>query len=362
MVNRSLSDGTNHTSQAATRNGRKVVNPLVEKVKQYGELAKFRLSSLVVFTSGAGFALAGSATMDVCTMVATCVGTALCAASAGTFNQIIEIDRDASMKRTCMRPLPTGKITPSAAKIFGLSTATAGTSLLLAATNPVVAGLGAFNIFLYAVPYTLSKQHSEINTWIGSVVGAIPPVMGYAAATSGVVLAPEPLAMASLLFLWQFPHFFALSWMHRQDYARGNFQMVAVNDAVGARSAKLIMDYSLMLAALPIVVSASELTSWMFAVEGTAVNAYLLSLAYAFKQDPSNAKARKVFLCSLWYLPVLLMAFVFHSRNWNKNKDKLEGGVHSVSEWFLYGHLKCATLTNLSCRLFKIKLKMFVTR
>jgi protoheme IX farnesyltransferase len=339
IIRRQLSSTTNGTGTdaanpavagAAGRVSRKVVNPLYDKIKQYGELAKFRLSSLVVFTSGAGYALAGSS-IDLCTMLATCVGTALCAASAGTFNQIIEIERDASMKRTCHRPLPSGKITPTAATVFGASTAAAGTSLLLAATNPTVAALGAFNIFLYSVPYTLSKQHSEINTWIGSVVGAIPPVMGYAAATAGTVLAAEPMALGSLLFLWQFPHFFALSWMHRQDYARGNFQMVAVNDALGQRSGRLILDYSLLLTALPIVVSAADLTSWMFAVEGSVVNAYLLSLAYAFKQDPSNAKARKVFLCSLWYLPLLLMAFVFHSRNWNKDKlEDKEAIAHSL--------------------------------
>ena len=320
---------------------------ILSKAKCYAELSKFRLSSLVVFTSGAGYALAG-APIDACTMLAACFGTALCAASAGTFNQIIEKDRDAMMNRTCLRPLPAGKVSVPEAGVWGVSTAALGTGLLLGATNPTVAALGAFNIFLYSVPYTYSKQHTELNTWIGSLVGAIPPVMGWAAATGGSFLAADPLAIASALFLWQFPHFFALSWLHRNDYAKGNFQMVAVNDPQGTRSAKLIWDYSLMLTALPLVTSATGLTSWMFAVEGSVINLYLLSLAHAFKREQSNARARKVFLTSLWYLPVLLAAMVFHSRNWNEQhlEDSSRVDNKQVNECF-YGYY--ASLFELLC-------------
>jgi protoheme IX farnesyltransferase len=222
------------------------------------------------------------------------------------------------MKRTLTRPLPSGNITPTAATIFGATSGIAGTALLYAATNPVVAALGFANIGLYAGLYTYTKKHTEWNTWIGAIVGAIPPVMGWAAATGGSIVAPEPAALAALLFLWQFPHFFALSYLHREDYARGNFQMVAVNDPTGQRSSKLILEYSLYLTALPILASAGGLTSYMFAFEGTAANAYLLYLASKFHQDHTNAGAKRVFLCSLWYLPVLLAGFLFHSRMWDK--------------------------------------------
>jgi len=190
------------------------------KLALYADLTKARLSSLVVVTSGAGF-LAGGAPVDVAVMAATCVGTGLCAASAGAFNQILETSRDAAMNRTKQRPLPSGLVTPTEATAVGVAAGAAGTALLYTMANPTVAALGALNIALYAGPYTLSKRHTEWNTWIGSVVGAVPPVMGYAAASGGVVFAAEPAALASLLFLWQFPHFFALSWMHREDYARG---------------------------------------------------------------------------------------------------------------------------------------------
>jgi len=289
------------------------------KLKSYKELSKFQLSSLVVFTTASGYVAAGLP-LDPTVMSAACFGTGLCAASAGTFNQMLEKDLDAKMKRTCNRPLPSGKVSLPEAGAFGIATGLAGTGMLYALTNPVVAALGAANIFLYSVPYTISKQHSEINTWVGSIVGAIPPVMGWAAAMNGDILSAEPLALASLLFLWQFPHFFALSWMYRQDYARGNFQMVACNDVSGDRTANLILQYSTILCAFPLITSGMGLTSWMYSVEGTAANAYLMYLAYKFKQDHSNARARKVFLCSLWYLPLLLFGFVYHSRNWKKNK------------------------------------------
>lgn len=295
----------------------KVATP-PSKLKLFAELSKFRLSSLVVFTSGAGF-LAAGAPVDICTMAATCVGTALCAASAGTFNQIFEIEQDKQMKRTLTRPLPSGNVTKTEAAAWGGLTGAAGTGLLLAASNPTVAMLGLGNILLYAGPYTYSKMRTEMNTWIGSVVGAIPPIMGWCAA-GGSLMAAEPWALASILFLWQFPHFFALSWLYREDYARGGFQMVACNDAIGARSADYIQEYSYYLAAVPILTSVTGLTSYMFAVEGTIANIYLLSLAHKFKQDHSNANARRIFLCSLWYLPLLLVGYVFHSRAWNTKK------------------------------------------
>lgn len=308
------------------------------KVKSYLELSKFRLSSMVVLTSGAGFVCAGLP-FDYMTMAAVCSGTALCAASAGTFNQIFEIAEDSRMKRTIARPLPAGNVTPTAATVFGASTGLAGTALLYAGTNPVVAALGFANIALYAGAYTYSKKHTELNTWIGAVVGAIPPVMGWAAATGGSLIAPEPAALAALLFLWQFPHFFALSYLHREDYARGNFQMVAVNDPTGARSSRLILEYSLYLTALPIAASVGGLTSYMFALEGTAANLYLLNLARKFHKDRTNAGARRIFLCSLWYLPVLLAGFLFHSRMWDKQEisetesvDEFTGAVSGAKQ------------------------------
>jgi len=195
---------------------------------------------------------------------------------------------------------------------WGIGTGLVGTSILAAACNPVVAALGAFNIALYGGAYTYSKTITEANTWIGAIVGAIPPIMGWAAASGGDFLSAEPMALASLLFLWQFPHFFSLAWMHREDYARGGFQMIPVNDPTGSRTANIILRYSSYLTLLPIITSVTGLTSYMFAVEGVLLNGYLLYISKRFKDDRSNSNARKIFLTSLAYLPALLF-FLFIS-------------------------------------------------
>lgn len=297
-----------------------------EKLSIAGELSKFRLSSLVVLTTFAGFSCAGHIPMDWITMTTACVGTGFCAASASTFNQVIEKNRDSMMKRTLSRPLPSGKISVQTASTWGVATGVCGVSMLLAGTNPETAMLGASNIALYAVAYTYSKQYTEMNTWVGSIVGALPPVMGWAAATNGLIIGAEPIALGALLYLWQFPHFFALSWLYREDYREGNFKMISVSDPEGSRLANLIMEYSAYLAAFPILSSSLGLTSFFFAIEGSAANAYLLYLASKFYKDRTNGNAKKLFLCTLWYLPVLLTGFVVHSRMWG---DEQQEGKYS---------------------------------
>ena len=149
--------------EGAVRSAAQPRHWLVDKARVYGELSKFRLSSLVVLTTGAGFLAAGGP-VDAMTMSAACVGTALCAGSASTFNHVIERNYDVLMRRTRNRPLPSGVISPQEAVGFGVGMGAAGTSLLLAATNPVVTALGAANIALYAGAYTYSKRHTELNT------------------------------------------------------------------------------------------------------------------------------------------------------------------------------------------------------
>eukprot|EP00957_Ditylum_brightwellii_P023542 1776932-Ditylum_brightwellii.AAC.1 len=166
------------------------------------------------------------------------------------------------MKRTAHRPLVKGTISPANAKLLGTMTGVTGGTVLLYGTDPITAMLGVGNIALYSGLYTYLKPRSEINTWVGAVVGAIPPVMGWTAA-GGSPLDTEALLMGSTLFLWQFPHFFALSWMHRIDYGRGGFQMVPVNDiqTKGDRTAGLIMRYTGYLSTVPILSTVLDVTS-----------------------------------------------------------------------------------------------------
>lgn len=285
----------------------------------FSQLSKLRLSSLVVATTSAGFLAAGGP-ISWTTLTACSLGTAFCASSASTFNQVFEIERDRAMKRTSNRPLPRNAVSKENAILLGLATGGTGTATLAMGTDPLTTALGVGNIVLYAGLYTYMKPRSELNTWVGAIVGAIPPVMGWTAA-GGSVTDAEALILGGTLFLWQFPHFFALSWMHRRDYARGGFEMVPCNDPTGNRTANLINRYTWYLSTIPLISTGLGVTNSMFAVEGFAINAYALYVAKQFNDDRSNGNARKVFLTSLWYLPCLMALFILHSKTWRVEEE-----------------------------------------
>ena len=328
-----VNDAINNDKSDATNN---VPPPQIKSnVSNLAELSKARLSALVVSTTAFGFMSVGPTALaytSLPTFAAASIGTALCASSAATFNQVIEVDRDSKMKRTGNRPLVNGSVSKEAAIGLGCLTGSSGGILLGLGTDPITTMLGLGNIGLYAGLYTYLKPRSEINTWVGAVVGAIPPVMGWTAA-GGSILDPEAVLLGSTLFLWQFPHFFALNWMYRTDYKRGGFAMVAVNDPNGDRTASLIKRYGVYLASLPFLSTALEVTSPMFAVEGILLNGYALHVASKFDKERSNSNARKVFLTSLWYLPCVMMLFLLHSRRWHEevtNDEKEKTILDSV--------------------------------
>ena len=198
----------------------------IEYAHTISELSKARLSALVVSTSSFGY-LAAAVPISYSTLAAASLGTALCSSSASCLNQIFEQDRDARMKRTAKRPLVTKKVfSTNGAYALAATTGLAGGTTLYFGTDPITTALGVGNIAMYAGAYTFLKPRSEWNTWVGAIVGAVPPVMGYVAANDGSGLFDiEAAIIGGTLFLWQFPHFFALSWMHRRDYARGGFQV-----------------------------------------------------------------------------------------------------------------------------------------
>ena len=311
------------------------------KTGAYLSLAKAKLSALVVTTTAAGFVAAGGPLSEQAA-VAGCaiVGTALCSSSAAALNQIFEVDRDAKMKRTQQRPLVTGELTlreaTTAATIWGA----AGTSLLYMGTDSVTTALGLGNIGLYAGLYTYMKPRSIYNTWVGAVVGAIPPVMGWTAATGGSILDLDAMILGTTLYLWQMPHFFALSYMYRIDYERGGFMMLPVLEKDGERTSQVMFRYAGYLSTVPIIATLTGVTSSMFAFEGIALNAYALYVANKFRQERTNANARKVFLTSLWYLPSWLVLFLLHSKVWDEEtndspdmlRDAVSDVVHSLRE------------------------------
>ncbi len=289
--------------------------------ENYSALFKARLSSLVVFSTCGGYLAAGPVTDPSC-FVGAVVGTGLCAGAAATFNQLLERDRDGRMQRTLGRPLVTGQISPRAALTAGIMATGLGGSTLFFMANPLTAALGVGNVLLYSIPYTLSKPLTEANTWIGAVVGGIPPIMGWTAATGGLV-GIEPVIVGSLLYLWQLPHFIALSYMYKKDYARGGFKMVPCADPTGSRTSKILLRYSVYMMALPVAAAALGTTSWMFPIEGFLINGLLLRHALTFRKTPNNGNARKVFMSSLWQLPLLLILFCFHSRAWEEDLSQV---------------------------------------
>ncbi len=222
--NSSSAPVANPTSSSSNHPNHDVVTEKSSKsyIKTISELSKARLSALVVSTTTFGYLAAAPVPINYTTLACASLGTALCSSSASTLNQIFEYDRDSKMKRTSRRPLVTQDVVGlRGASVLAATTGVTGGGILYLGTDAITAALGVGNIALYAGAYTYLKPRSEWNTWVGAVVGAIPPVMGYTAATNGMgLLDLESALVGSTLLLWQFPHFFALAWMHRVDYAR----------------------------------------------------------------------------------------------------------------------------------------------
>eukprot|EP00940_MAST-03C_sp_MAST-3C-sp2_P003440 g3440.t1 len=303
-----------------------------QNVRCYKELSKPVLSGLVVLSTSAGFLMSGSPAA-LMPLVAVSAGTTLQAWSANAFNQVWEVENDALMKRTKRRPLPSGRMTRVHAAAFASASGLAGTGILLLGTNPLTAALGALNIGMYTLMYTPMKTRSVANTWVGSLVGALPPIMGWTAAT-GTLIAPEPALLGLTLFYWQFPHFFSLAWRSRADYAAGGYKMLPVVDKEGGmRTARAVLRHSLYLCPLPVLASLGGITSSMYAIESIAFNSYLVFLATRFYRKRSNKNAQKVFLASLWYLPLSLALMVYHSSNWKHSEDAPDAERTSIDQF-----------------------------
>eukprot|EP01018_Ginkgo_biloba_P033261 Gb_16776 [translate_table: standard] len=276
----------------------------------YWELSKARLSMLVVATSGAGFVLGSSANVDWAGLCWTCAGTMMVAASANSFNQIFEVNKDAKMKRTMRRPLPAGRLSIPNAITWAMSMGAAGSALLLCKANVLAAGLAASNLALYALVYTPLKQIHPVNTWVGAVVGAIPPLLGWAAATGQVTLGG--LVLPALLYFWQIPHFMALAYLCRHDYAAGGFKMLSLLDGNGERTSLAALRNCLYLLPVGFVAYDWGITSAWFGLETVLLTSGMGAAAVLFYLNRNTKSARRLFHASLLYLPLLMAGMLFH--------------------------------------------------
>jgi len=283
----------------------------------YWELAKPRIVMMELVTLVAGFWLAADSGWAAnpwlsLTLVASLLGTALVAASAGTLNQWIEADRDAVMQRTSRRPIPMGRVDAKQAILSGAITMMLGFPLLVLGVGPVVALCGLFCWALYVAVYTPLKAHSTWNTAVGAASGSIPIVMGYLAGGGQSLLVG--LALFGVLYLWQYPHFMAIAWRCRDDYRRAGMVMATTVDPSG----KLAGEQSLWGAALllpvglvPAVVAGSAWGATMFVACSMWLGYRYLVAAYAFSRQPADDTSRQLLRSSLWYLPMWMLSLAW---------------------------------------------------
>ncbi|KAL8227925.1 hypothetical protein R6Q57_015509, partial [Mikania cordata] len=308
--------GTNADVVDATTFG---ANDVVDRARHYGrcywELSKAKLSMLVVATSGAGYVLGSGCTVDLAGLCYTCVGTMMVAASANTFNQVFEVKNDAMMNRTKRRPLPSGRITTTHAVMWTSSVGLVGTALLASKANLLAAGLGASNLFLYACVYTPLKQIHPVNTWVGAVVGAIPPLLGWATASGQISL--NGWILPAALYFWQIPHFMALAYLCRDDYAAGGFKMFSLADSSGRRTALVALRNCIYLIPLGYLAYDWGITYGWFCLESTLLALAISGTAVSFLLNRTKGTARRMFQASLLYLPVFMSGLMFHRVNEN---------------------------------------------
>ncbi len=275
----------------------------------FAELFKARLTFLVLLTTLVGFYLGFRGAVDYLLMIHTLLGTALVASGASALNQLLEIDYDARMRRTQDRPLPSGRLQPQTVLLIGAGCAVAGLAYLALAGNYVTSLLAAASLLSYVFIYTPLKRVTWLNTAIGAIPGGLPPLLGWTAARGH--LNREGWALFAILAFWQLPHFLAIAWMYRDEYARAGFKMLPLIDPDGHRTGRQAVSHTLGL--LPI-----SLTPFLFKLTGPTylAGALVLGLAFLwhaiqFSRHLTLARARQLFFFSILYLPLLLGLMVF---------------------------------------------------
>jgi len=270
----------------------------------YLELTKPRIAVMALFTVGAGYLLGAGAGAELRVLFLTLLGAGLVAAGGSALNQLFERKIDARMRRTMKRPLPAGRVSPEEAAVFGATLAGAGLALL-AATVPAPAMIAAAVTFIaYVFVYTPLKTVTVWNTVVGAVPGALPPVIGWCAAR-GWAGWEGAAVVFGLLFLWQIPHFLAIAWMYRQDYAAGGLKMLPGSDPSGQRTAVVMVVTAAALIPLGFCAAPAGLGGWVFAAGATVFGVYFVRRTVEFARDRTDRKARRVLHASLFHLPAV---------------------------------------------------------
>lgn len=272
------------------------------------ELVKPRITLMVVLTAGIGLWLASSGEVPFGLALHTLLGTGLVAAGSSALNQVLERDLDALMTRTASRPLPAGRMDPDVALLFGVGLSIVGLLELTVFVNLLVALLGTAALAGYVFLYTPLKRVSSLATVVGAVPGAIPPLMGWAAVTE--TIGAGAWILFGILFLWQLPHFLAIAWMCREDYARARLPMLPVLDPDGRSTARQMVLYGAALLPVSLLPTVLGLTGPTYFLGTLALGCFFLGVCVVFALRFSTQAARRVLLVSVFYLPAVLVVMV----------------------------------------------------
>lgn len=280
---------------------------LRERVHDLAELAKVRITALVAITAAAGFDLAPG-DVDWKKFAATVLGTTFVSAGAGALNQVVESDLDSRMRRTLHRPIPTGRVSETVGTAIALALAITGQILLIAFVNSLTAGLAAGCLLFYVGVYTPLKTRTTWNTIVGAVAGAVPPVLGWTGATGS--LGMPALVLFGILFLWQMPHFFAIAWMYRDDYASAGYRMLPVVDETGGRTAFQSIFFTILLIVCSILPLPLGISGGIYFYSSLGLGLVFLFFTIRLAIGRTRGQARHVLLASIVYLPVVLALLV----------------------------------------------------
>jgi protoheme IX farnesyltransferase len=279
----------------------------------FADLVKARLTTLVLLTTAVGFHLGWRGAMNFILFFNTLAATALVAAGASALNQLLERDYDAKMRRTQNRPLPSGRLQPTTVMTFGGVSSVAGLIYLAFAVNLLTSVLGAVTLVSYLFIYTPLKRVTWLNTAIGAVPGALPPLMGWTAARGE--LSGEGWALFAILFFWQLPHFFAIAWMYRDEYAKAGFKMLPNIDPDGSRTAQQAVSNTLGLLVVSLCPFIFRMAGTIYLIGAIVLGAGFLFCAIQFSRQLTLPRAKQLFFASIIYLPLLLALMV-----WDKLK------------------------------------------
>lgn len=274
----------------------------------YCILSKLRISVLVLIVTAIGFCLGTRGDVGLLALANAIIGTALVAIAANTLNQYMEREFDRLMIRTADRPIPAGRLTPAEAMAFGVVCGVVGLAYLWIATNPLATGLAAITLFLYLFAYTPLKRYTAWNTWVGAIPGALPPMIGFAAAHNG--LATPAWLLFAILFVWQLPHFFAIAWMYREDYARGGYRMLSTVDPTGRATRVQTVALTILMIAVSLAPTILGFAGAYAGAGALLLGAGLLVIAVRMAKDLSRSTARAMLLATVIYLPLLLTLLV----------------------------------------------------